>query len=60
MLLFAYTFAIFSLKYLFLIAASAIPGGSYSAPNFFLQYKEFELYWGAVFFKDLFTHFHDF
>ena len=29
----------------------------------FLQFKEFELYWGAVFFiffKDLFTHFHDF
>ena len=27
---------------------------------FFLQFKEFELYWGAIFFKDLFTHFHDF
>ena len=26
----------------------------------FLQFKEFELYWGAVFFQDLFTHFHDF
>ena len=25
----------------------------------FLQLKEFELLWGAVFFKDLFTHFHD-
>ena len=24
-----------------------------------LQLKEFELLWGAVFFKDLFTHFHD-
>ena len=32
----------------------AIPGTSW-----FLQFKEFELYWGAVFFKDLFTHFHD-
>ena len=26
----------------------------------FLQFKEFELYWDAVFFEDLFTHFHDF
>ena len=25
-----------------------------------LQFKEFELYWGAVFFSDLFTLFHDF
>ena len=33
----------------FLIAASSIPGGYYSAPKF-LQFKEFELYWGAVFF----------
>ena len=23
----------------------------------FLQFKEFELYWAAVFFKDVFTHF---
>ena len=27
--------------------------------EFFLQFKEFELYWGAVFFK-MFTHFHVF
>ena len=27
---------------------------------FFLQFKEFEFYWGADFFKGLFTHFHDF
>ena len=33
----------------FLIAASSIPGGYYSAPNFFLLFKEFELYWCAVF-----------
>ena len=27
----------------------------------FLQLKEFEVYWGAVFFlKDMFTHFHKF
>ena len=32
-----------------LIAASAITGGYYSAPNF-LQFKEFELYWRAMFF----------
>ena len=25
----------------------------------FLQLKEFELYWGAVFFKDLFKHFYE-
>ena len=34
----------------FLIAASAIPGGYYSAP-IFLQFKEFELYWDAVFLR---------
>ena len=33
----------------FLIVVSAIPGGYCCAPNFFLQFKEFELYWGAVF-----------
>ena len=33
-----------------LIAVSAIPGGYYCAP-IFLQFEEFELYWGAVFFK---------
>ena len=42
-----------------LIAASAIPGGYYCAPNF-LQFKEFELYWGAVLFLDLYSHFRDF
>ena len=26
-------------------------GGYYSAPNFFLQFKESELYWGAVFLR---------
>ena len=26
----------------------------------FLHFKEFELYLGAVFFQDLFTHFEDF
>ena len=32
-----------------------------TCPAMFLQFKEFELYWGAVLFlKDLFTHFHDF
>ena len=36
-------------SYRCLIAASSILGGYYSAPNF-LQFKEFELYWGAVFF----------
>ena len=45
----------------FLIAASSIPGGYYSAPNFFLQFKEFELYWGAVFFlRCIHTFFNDF
>ena len=27
---------------------------------FFLQFEEFQLYWGAVFLKVLFTHFYDF
>ena len=34
----------------FLIAALIFSAGYYSAPIFFLQFKEFELYWGAVFF----------
>ena len=34
-----------------LIAASAIPGGCYCAPKFFLQFKEFEMYWGDVFLR---------
>ena len=33
-----------------LIAAPNFSAGYYSAPNFFLHFKEFELYWGAVFF----------
>ena len=33
---------------LFLIAALIFSAGYYCAP--FLQFKEFELYWGAVFF----------
>ena len=39
----------------FLIAALIFSAGYYSAPIFFLQFKEFELYWGAVlsFFKIL-------
>ena len=35
----------------FLIAALIFSAGYYSAP-IFLQFKEFELYWGAVFFCD--------
>ena len=35
---------------LFLIAASDILGSYYCAPNF-LQFKEFELYWGTVFLR---------
>ena len=35
---------------LFLIAALIFSAGYYSASNFLLQFKEFELYWGAVFF----------
>ena len=38
-----------------LIAASSILGGYYSAP-IFLQFKEFELYWGAVFFLKICSH----
>ena len=34
---------------LFLIAALIFSAGNYSAP-IFLQFKEFELFWGAVFF----------
>ena len=36
-------------KSLLLIAALIFSAVYYSAPNFFLQFKEFELYWGAVF-----------
>ena len=39
-----------SIEGLLLIAASAIPGGYFCDPNVFLHIKEFELYWGAVFF----------
>ena len=35
-----------------LIAALIFSAGYYSAPIFFLQIKEFELYWCAVFFYD--------
>ena len=35
-----------------LLTASAIPGGYYCRPNF-LQFKEFELYWGAVFLRSV-------
>ena len=31
-----------------------------AASAYQLAIKEFELYWGAVFFKDLFAHFHEF
>ena len=39
---------------------TAIAGAIIGLLLVFLQFKEFELYWGAVFFYDLFTHFHDF
>ena len=40
----------------FLIAALIFSAGYYSAPIFFLQFKEFELYWGAVFFFKICSH----
>ena len=45
-------FCIFNIFRLLLITALIFSAGYYSAP-IFLQFKEFELYWGAVFFKDL-------
>ena len=38
---------------MFLIAALIFSAGYFSAHNFFLQFKDFELYWGAVFFLRL-------
>ena len=40
---------------MFLIAALIFSAGYYSAP-IFLHFKEFELYWGAVFFLKICSH----
>ena len=47
------TFYVHFLPFVIINSRLIFSAGYYSAPIFFLQFKEFELYWGAVFFLRL-------
>ena len=48
-----------SASYVFNNRYQLLNGYYLGAPNF-LQFKEFNCIWALSFFKDMFTHFHDF